>query len=1113
MEFSVLGPVELWTGERRWELGGPKEQCALAILLMSAGRTVSAATLAERIWGEGSSNRSRETLQAYISRLRRHLRNAGLESPLILTSSAQGYRLDVPPEAVDAARFELLVQRAEASAGAAPGEAVDLLREAASLFRGEPLAGIPGEWAQATRDGLLERLRSALLGRIGIELRLGRHDQVIGELTELAAHGEVDQNAVGLLMTALHNAGRPSEALAAYRRTRARLRELGLEPRRELRELHQRILQGDPSLAPQPSPRSTPRSAQSQRSPAYTLERDPPHFTGRKADLRALLGTIEKDLSQGLSSICVVDGMAGVGKTTLSVHAAHLLREKCPGGAIQIGLRGHTRHQQPMEAGDALLALLGSIGADTAKLQQVDSLDSCVTLWRQHTADRPVLLLLDDARDAAQVNPLLPAAPGSIVLITSRSRLPELGEAHSHPLDVMQTADSEALFTRVAGAERVADERGQLREIIRLCGNLPLEVVVAAGNLRSRPGWRLTDLAQKLAYTRVERDDGDQAARPSRTAFDFSYNALGQEQRQLFRRLGLHPGAELGLHAACALGDLSAAEAERILDALVNHHLLDEPGFRRYRMHDLLHDYANQRARIDEDAGSRTTAVRRMLDYYLYVANNAARVLQPHDEQLHATVQHVPEVFPPVATTAEAQEWFEQEYLNLLALGRHALDRKAYHHAARLPHALAQYLDRRGRWKEAVEAHESALRAWYALGDTSGQAGALIDLATAHWGTENLDLAQFYAETALTMYREHGDEAGEAEAHLQLGRVHWHARRPALAEQHLRESAALRARLKDLRGLGVATYHLGIVPLEFGAPGDSLVHFEKALRIAQSTRDLASERNCLNNLGEAYRQLGRYAEAERHYQEALTLTRRIGSPHHLAMIAHNLGDVYGHTGDHAAALASFESALSTFRQIEDVRSEIDTLIGMSNACRELRRADEAFEHLERALALVELMEDPLLHAKVHLAYGDIYQQQAMYPEALQAYRSALAHAKRAAAPAEQARALRRIGDVLAATRGPGAARQQWRKAAVLFEELALPEAAQVRVLIEQTAPHRAVRHKAVPNAAGPDKAVKVTAGPNAAGSSDKGPKRGGPRHHGGDAMPGAHPAGTNPHAG
>jgi len=279
-------------------------------------------------------------------------------------------------------------------------------------------------------------------------------------------------------------------------------------------------------------------------------------------------------------------------------------------------------------------------------------------------------------------------------------------------------------------------------------------------------------------------------------------------------------------------------------------------------------------------------------------------------------------------------------------------------------------------------------------------------------------------------------------------------RSPTLAEQHLRECAALRAKLKDQRGLGVATYHLGIVAIEFGAPGDSVGPFQKALRIAQNTRDAASERNCLNNLGDAYQKLGRYAEAERHYRAALDLTRRIGSPHHLAMIAANLGGVYAHTGDHAAALASYESALSTFRQIEDVRNEIDTLVGMSDACRELRREDEAHELLVRALALVELMEDPLLHGKVHYAFGEVHRQQRRFPQALQAYRSALAHARRAAAPAEQARALRRIGDVLAVTRGPGAARQQWRKALELFEELRLPEAQEVREMIARAAPRR-----------------------------------------------------------
>lgn len=1044
VEFRVLGPVELWTGGRRWELGGPKELCALAALLLSAGKTVSAATLSARIWGEEPPNHAQATLQAYISRLRRRLRDAGLGSPPILSTSARGYRLDVPETDIDAARFATLVQRAETIAGADPREAEALLREALELFRGEPLAGIPGDWAQAARASLIERRRAATLRRIEIGLRLGRHDQVIGELTQSVADGPADQAAVGLLMTALYRAGRQTEALDVYRRTHERLRELGLEPRRELRELQERVLRSDPSLGPEPAAVGAPPP-----EPVNALDRDPAHFTGRETELRALLDAVEADLADGFTSVFVVDGMPGVGKTTLCLHAAHLLRGRFPGGAIQLNLRGHDPHQRPMEPGEALLALLGLLGARTDQLQRLDSLDACLGLWRRRTADQPVLLLLDDVQDADQVVPLLPAARGSAVLITSRARLADLSEAHTRSLDVMPAADAGALFARLTGENRV-DEPRRLREITGLCGELPLAVVVAAGHLRSRPAWRLVDLAQQLAYARAQHDERDRLPRPVRTAFDFSYRDLDEGQRRLFRRLGLHPGARLGLHVAAALGGISAAQADRTLDVLVSHHLLEEPTRHRYRMHDLLRDYAVQRVFADDDPQTRTEARHRMLVYYLAAAGRAARVLQPYDRRLIVPDDEHVRDFPSMATVADAQAWFEQEYPNLVAVTLHALDRKSYRFAARLPHAMAQFLDRRGRWKDAVEVHETALRACYAAADTAGQADALVDLAAAHWGAGNLDSAQMCAQTALDIYRDRADEAGQADAHLQLGRIYWRSRRPEPAGRHLRECERLRTRLQDRRGLAVATYHLGNVTLEFGVPGESLGHFETALRIARESGDLASERNCLNNLGEAYQRMARYPEALRHYEAALELTRQIGSPHDLAVIAHNLGALRNRTANHEAALESFRSALDTFRRLDDARSEVETLIGMSEACRELGRDADAFELLYAARLLLERVEDPLAHATVYQAVGSVYERRGEHAEALEAYHSALTHSRRAAAPADQARAHRRIGDVLAVTRGRAVAVEHWRKAAHLFEELRLPDALELRALLEDS---------------------------------------------------------------
>jgi DNA-binding SARP family transcriptional activator/tetratricopeptide (TPR) repeat protein len=1047
VEFRVLGAVELWVEGGRRELGSRKEQCVLAVLLLAAGRIVSANMLGECIWGDDPPVKARETLHAYISRLREHLRDAGLDPAVLVTTANQGYRLAIAAECVDANQFERLVGEADSTAQAEPGVAAALLHQALGLFGGEPLAGLAGDWAETARAGLLERRRAAVLRHAELELRLGRADRLIGELTQLTSRGPVDQTAVGLLMTALYNAGRLAESLAAYRDTRERLqRELGFEPGRELRELHQRILQGDPALTPPgpiPAPPSPPPPAPD------TLDRAPTHFTGRADEVNGLLGAITRDLRAGSSSIHVIAGMPGAGKTTLAVHLAHRLRERFPGGAFQLNLRGHDPHQAPMEPGEALVALLGMIGTDAAQTRQLSSLDACAALWRSRTTGRRVLVLLDDARDADQVRSLIPVAPGSLVLITSRTRMTQFEDAHTCPLEAMGSADAAALFRALAGADRI-DEPGQLRELTRLCGELPLAIAVAAGYFRSRPSWWMGDLTERLAHAWDQPDEGDELTRPIRIAFDLSYRALPAAHQRLFRRLGLHPGEQIGLHAAAALHGAPTDETDRALDILVGHNLIEEPERHRYRMHDLVRGYAAQRAHQDDDEAARREAVRRVLDFYLYAANRAARTLQPHDRRLDPPLGHSSGELPPVNSPPQALAWFTAEYPNILSAVRYSLERRWFEHAARLPHALAQFLDRQGHWHQAVEAHECALHAWYSIGDATGQARALTDLAESHWRLGALDAALVCAQTALGIFRESADAAGQADALMELGRVHWHARRPAQAEESLRACAMLRKALDDRRGLAAAASHLGIMAADFGSPARAIAHFEEALRIGREIRDPTIEFACLNNLGEAYQQLDRPQKAMEHYRLAFELAREIGSRQKLAVLANNMAVGYSRTGDHQAALDSFRSALSTYRELGDVRSEIDTLVNLTEPYLCLQRPSQALIGLQRALTLVEQVGDPLLSARVQHALGEVYRQQVRYPDALKAYRSALLHARRAAAPADQARAYRRIGDVLAMTRGPGAARQRWRKALGLFEELKLPEAQELRALLGES---------------------------------------------------------------
>jgi DNA-binding SARP family transcriptional activator/tetratricopeptide (TPR) repeat protein len=1048
VEFRVLGPVELWIGERPVDLGSRKELCVLAALLLAVGRTVSADWLAECVWGEDQPPSARETLQVYISRIRKRLRDAGADAAVISSTLTQGYRIAVPAEGIDLRRFESLVKQADGLAAAAPEAAVELLREACALFRGEPLAGLSGEWAQATRTSLVERERAVSLRRIELELRLGRHDGLISELTGLTARGPVDQKAVGLLMTALYNSGRTAEALAVYRDTRARLRaSLGFEPSRDLQDLHQRMLNGDPGLGP--AREETPQPANASNTPTTavtsdTLGPDQRRFVGRDEDLHALLAHLEHDARAGFSApVVVVDGMPGVGKTTLALHAAHLLRDKYPDGTLQLGLRGHDPRQEPMKPTEALVTLLSMIGRQLSDLQQFNAQETLSALWRAHTASRRILLLLDDAHDADQVRPLLPTSPGCAVLVTSRARLSSLDSAHAHMLGPMPAAEAARLFSEHVGADR-ADDPEAVQEVAKLCADLPLAVVVAAGHLRSRPAWTVRDLAQRMAYTRNNPDEGDQLGQPVNAAFALSYRSLAPDHQRLFRGLGLHQGNEFSLHAAAALHGAPAADTDRALDVLVGHNLLDEPVRNRYRMHDLLRGYASQRAHIEDSDEDRELAQRRLFDYYLYVADRAERVIQPWHRRSEPLVHHKPRDIPRLSCPDEANAWLAEEHTNLLTAIRHADAHGFRRHATQLPEVLGRYLDRRGCWKQAVEVHEIALGACYGLGDRPGQARALTDLGRAHWRLGDLESARVCAETALELWRDLGDQAGEADALFQLGRIHWHARRPAQAESRFRAAAVLRGRLNDQRGRAVADYHLAIIVFELGRHAEGIARMSAALETAREIHDYVSERDCLTNLGEMHQRLGQTRDARRCFQQAMTLARLHADPQRLAVLANNIGAVYSSTGDHAAALECFNEALETHVRMGDRRNEFDTLVNIAEVFRALGRPADALDHLERATALADGIGDPLLHAHARHTSGMVLAQQGNRDEALQSYRTALAFARKAAAPLERAKAHERIGDLLAESGEAAMARTQWRKALALYEELELPEAESVR---------------------------------------------------------------------
>src|SRR5215472_16296451 len=582
MEFRALGPIELWSAGQRQDLGSARTRCLLAILLLTPRTIVPAETLIDRLWDTRPPPKARESLSVYIARLRASLRQAVGDDPQ-LVGRARGYELDVDPETVDLHQFRRLRRQADALVASGDYEyATALLREADGLWRGQALAGIRGDWVARMRDGLEEERRAAILERIGCELELGHHAELVGEIGNLLAQYPLDETLVAHQMTALYWSGRPADAVSLYRETRSRLvDEQGTEPGPMLSELHQRILRRDPRLAVGPTDRRPGRAPRPDTLPDETAE-----FVGRRKELEQL--TSEEDSTPGIT---VIEGMPGVGKTALAVRAARLVSGQYPDGTLYLNLHSGDPGTRSLDAAEALHRLLRMMSVPAAQIP--DTIGNRVALWRAQLSRRRAIVFLDDAAKPDQIRPLLPE-PGSsrcLILVTTRRRLADVGSAvRALTVDVLAADDAGALFRQIAGEDRTRDP-DQVAEVVRLCGRLPLAIQLAAGRVAQDRRLGLDSLIEELSLSSA-RLGGTGAAGPEvMSAFDLSYHSLEAGHQRFFRRLGASPGDSVSMHAAAALDGCTLAEAEKAIAALLDYHLLTRASEGQFRFHDLIRGY------------------------------------------------------------------------------------------------------------------------------------------------------------------------------------------------------------------------------------------------------------------------------------------------------------------------------------------------------------------------------------------------------------------------------------------------------------------------------------------------------------------------------------------
>ena len=671
IRFTVLGPVRAWRGTVEVDIGPAKVRAVLASLLLRRGGRATAGQLIDDLWGGDPPASAEALIRTYIHRLRKGF---GPTDAARVQATGGGYALAFDAARLDLTIFEQLVAEARAAHTAGdPRCAADLYRRGLALWTGAPAAGLPGPFAAGQRTRLDTLRITALEGQLACAVEAGNHAEAAFELAALIAEHPLHERFRELHMIALHGAGRQGEALAVFREADRLLRaELGVGPTPALRETHRRLLAGELTVRPpQPDEPSHP----AHRITPVQLPAPLSRFIGRKDALTRL--TAAKPMNT-----YVVHGMAGVGKTILAVQAAHLLKSRFPDGQLYVDLRGFDE-VAALTPAEVLHDFLGALGVTAEQIPAATAARSA--LYRSMLAGRRMLVLLDNARDTDQVRPLLPAAPHSLTLVTSRDRLSALASTHhTHHLrlDPFNPSEARDYLARALGAHRVDDQRDAAGQIVEACAGLPLALSIVAARAAHLPDARLAEISAPLRTAHDRLDTlalGNDPCANARTAFSWSYQALEPQSGQLFRLLSLHPGPQVAPNAAAALTGLPAEHVRALLRELCRVGLLRERAADRFTCHDLLHLYGDELSRECDSAADRAQAVDRLLDYYVFSAQAADRFLAtgPRRQIVPVPQRRTNVPAEQFADARHALDWLAAEYTVLIAAVKWAADHGA----------------------------------------------------------------------------------------------------------------------------------------------------------------------------------------------------------------------------------------------------------------------------------------------------------------------------------------------------------------------------------------------------------------------------------------------------
>ncbi|BCL16070.1 AfsR/SARP family transcriptional regulator [Micromonospora sagamiensis] len=895
LTFGLLGPVQIRSDGQPVPAGPPRQRAVLAALLLHVNRITPVDDIVDLLWGDEPPRTARKNVQLHVWRLRQLVGDR-------LASDPPGYRITVDPDDLDVSRFDILLESARAAVRAGPtGRAATLYRSALDLWRGAPLADVAGLGGFGGSVAWLDRRRlSAYEEYVDVELDLGRHDEMLAVLDQLVARYPLHERFAEQQVMTLHHLGRRSEAVDAYRRYRRALAdELTMEPGPVLRRLAE--------LARQP----TPPAAVPARPPA-TAVRELPHtapvLVGRDRPLAALTAALTTGPRHRMP-LYVVTGPAGVGKSALAVQAAHRVATAFPDGQLYVDLRGATAGVCPLPPHSALGRFLRVLGvAETAIPTDVAEASAAL---RSLLAGRRVLLVLDNAHDAGQVRPLIPAGDGCAVLVTSRRKLTDVDGATHLELDILAEADAVDLLRRLAGDARVDAEADTAARLVRRLGGLPLAVRIAGARLAARPAWSLATLDDRLRdeHRRLhELRQGDIAVR---TSFLVSYQHLTHPLApRLFRLVGAVDSVDVTGEVAAALLDVDLPPALDALDELVDARLLDETTAGRYAMHDLIRLFARERA-AEEPEPVPTAAVHRMLAHHLERTRQALGLLRPGTR--------VPTVAGPSAfdDAPAALAWLSAERPNLVAGVVQAARAEATARAGvDLADSLFLFFEMRGHVDDWITVDRAGVAAAERLGDPVAQARLLHDLAVAHFHRNRTDEATHLLRRSLDLSDAAGDDEGQARALNQLGVLHGMAGAYDESAACFKRSLRLRRRLGDLRSCAATTGNIGMAYRLAGRYEESIRFCRTAVRLARRSNAPEIEANALGNLGEVQCLLGRHHSALRYLRRGLAVAGVPVNERNRGSMMGTLADAYLGAGQVDSAIRYAELAVAAMRQAE-----------------------------------------------------------------------------------------------------------------------------------------------------------------------------------------------------